>query len=188
MLTRWNPSYAVRRLRHAGGNARLAEVIELLMNLCPREARHIRDFMVGALRGPARPAARDAGAGAAVSRSTQGTEAQIADAVQFRVVRQHEADGQERVFWLSGGRLVPKDRSNPNSYKVRRGKVAGYRDDFDAGQLARIDQTGRDRPRPALRLHPSRPARAKRKRPKARPDASRPPPCPPPARAAAIRA
>jgi hypothetical protein len=47
---------------------------------------------------------------------------------------------QQRVFWLSGGRLVPKDRSNPNSYKVRRGKVAGYRDDFDAAQLAEIDR------------------------------------------------
>jgi hypothetical protein len=35
---------------------------------------------------------------------------------------------------------VPKDRSNPNSYKVRRGKVAGYRDDFDAVQLAAIDR------------------------------------------------
>jgi hypothetical protein len=47
---------------------------------------------------------------------------------------------QQRVFWLSGGRLVPKDRSNPDSYKVRRGKVAGYRDDFDAAQLAEIDR------------------------------------------------
>ena len=61
---------------------------------------------------------------------------------------------QQRVFWLSGGRIVPKDRSNPDSYKVRRAKVAGYRDDFDPAQLAADRRAGRDQPRPALRLHP----------------------------------
>jgi hypothetical protein len=35
---------------------------------------------------------------------------------------------------------MPKDRSNPNSYKVRRGKAGGYRDDFDAAQLRQIDR------------------------------------------------
>jgi Sulfotransferase domain len=71
---------------------------------------------------------------------TPGTEAQIADAVRFASYDNMKQMEQQRVFWLSGGRLVPKDRSNPNSYKVRRGKVAGYRDDFDPAQLAEIDQ------------------------------------------------
>jgi hypothetical protein len=71
---------------------------------------------------------------------TPASPAQIADAVQFASYDNMKRMEQQRVFWLSGGRLVPKDRSNPNSYKVRRGKVAGYRDDFDAAQLAEIDR------------------------------------------------
>ena len=46
---------------------------------------------------------------------------------------------QKRVFWLSGRRMLAKDRSNPNTYKVRRAKVGGYRDDFTPEQLAAID-------------------------------------------------
>jgi len=51
----------------------------------------------------------------------------------------------KRVFWLSGSRMAPADRSNPDSYKVRRGKVGGYRDYFDDGQIARIDAIIGDR-------------------------------------------
>ena len=40
--------------------------------------------------------------------------------------------------WL-GGRLRPRDRDNPDSYKVRRGKVGGYRDYCNAAEVARID-------------------------------------------------
>ena len=34
--------------------------------------------------------------------------------------------------------MVPKDRNDPNTYKVRRAKVGGYRDYFDDGQVAQI--------------------------------------------------
>jgi len=40
-----------------------------------------------------------------------------------------------------GGRMRPGDLSNPDSYKVRRAQVGGYRDYFDSAELARIDQT-----------------------------------------------
>ena len=46
---------------------------------------------------------------------------------------------QKRVFWLAGRRMLAKDRSDPNTYKVRRAKVGGYRDDFTPEQLASID-------------------------------------------------
>jgi hypothetical protein len=46
---------------------------------------------------------------------------------------------EKRTFWLSGGRMVPKDRSNPNSYKVRRAKVGGYKDYFDDQQVEQIE-------------------------------------------------
>jgi len=35
--------------------------------------------------------------------------------------------------------MVPKDRSNPESYKVRRAKVGGYRDYFSAEEITKID-------------------------------------------------
>lgn len=35
--------------------------------------------------------------------------------------------------------MTPRDPSNPHSYKVRRAKVGGYRDYFDAEQVAQID-------------------------------------------------
>ena len=46
----------------------------------------------------------------------------------------------KKTFWLSGARLIPGDRNNPNSYKVRRAKVGGYRDYFDDQQTAQIDR------------------------------------------------
>ena len=40
---------------------------------------------------------------------------------------------------ISGNRLLPGDRANPDSYKVRRAKVGGYRDDFTPEQVAELD-------------------------------------------------
>ncbi len=36
-------------------------------------------------------------------------------------------------------RLAPKNINNPDSFKVRRGKVGGYRDYFSAQELAQIE-------------------------------------------------
>jgi hypothetical protein len=118
--------------------AGLPKVIEF-MNLWAREAPRIRDFMI--VRYEDLRAAPAATLGRVLQfLGTPATEVQIADAVEFASYDNMKRMEQQRVFWLSGGRLVPKDRSDPNSYKVRRGKVAGYRDDFDAAQLARIDE------------------------------------------------
>ncbi|MEM7023686.1 MAG: hypothetical protein AAF637_14000, partial [Pseudomonadota bacterium] len=40
----------------------------------------------------------------------------------------------------SGGRMKPRDRKNPKSFKTRRGKVGGYRDYFDDREIAEIDR------------------------------------------------
>jgi hypothetical protein len=55
---------------------------------------------------------------------------------------------QKNVFWLSGIRLRPGDRANPDSYKVRRAKVGGWRDYFDERQGAAIDAMLAARPLP----------------------------------------
>ena len=51
---------------------------------------------------------------------------------------------QKQSFRLAGGRMMPKDRDNPNSYKVRRAKVGGYRDYFSDDQVAQIDRRVRE--------------------------------------------
>lgn len=67
------------------------------------------------------------------------SEEELQQAVDFASVDNMRALEQKRVFWLSGRRMLAKDRSNPNTYKVRRAKVGGYRDDFTPEQLAAID-------------------------------------------------
>lgn len=68
------------------------------------------------------------------------TQAEIDAAVAFASYDNMKKMEQKRVFWLSGGRLVPRDRQNPDSYKVRRAKVGGYRDYFTDQQLQQIDE------------------------------------------------
>jgi alcohol sulfotransferase len=67
-------------------------------------------------------------------------EAQISDAVEFASYDNMKKMEEKKTFWLSGGRMSPGDRSNPNSYKVRRAKVGGYRDYFDDRQVEAIDR------------------------------------------------
>lgn len=45
----------------------------------------------------------------------------------------------EQSFRLSGGRLAPGDPDNPDSYKVRRGKVGGYQDYLDDHEIRAVD-------------------------------------------------
>ena len=55
------------------------------------------------------------------------------------LVRLELADGRKQTLRLAGGRMVPRDKDNPDSYKVRKGKVGGYRDYFTDEEVAAID-------------------------------------------------
>ncbi|UCC55961.1 MAG: sulfotransferase domain-containing protein [Gammaproteobacteria bacterium] len=70
---------------------------------------------------------------------TPGTPEEIREAVEFSSYENMKKMEEKKTFWLSGGRMVPKDRDNPNTYKVRRAKVGGYRDYFDDEQVAQIE-------------------------------------------------
>jgi Sulfotransferase domain len=132
------PTAALAPFEFVISDAGLPKVIAF-MNLWAKEAPRIREFMI--VRYEDLRAAPEATLGRILEfLGTPATGAQLADAVQFASLENMKRMEQQRVFWLSGGRLVPKDRGNPDSYKVRRGKVAGYRDDFDAAQLAEIDR------------------------------------------------
>jgi hypothetical protein len=68
------------------------------------------------------------------------TEEELRQSVAFASVENMRKLEERRVFWLSGGRMVAKDKSNPDSHKVRRAKVGGYRDYFDDAGVAEVDQ------------------------------------------------
>jgi hypothetical protein len=70
---------------------------------------------------------------------TPGTEDEIRDAVEFAAYENMKKLEEKNAFRASGARLVPGKKGDPNTYKVRRAKVGGYRDYFDDEQLARID-------------------------------------------------
>jgi hypothetical protein len=69
----------------------------------------------------------------------QPEDGQIDEAVRFASVDNLRELERRKFFRGSGIRMRAKDRSNPDSYKVRRAKVGGYRDYFGDEQLARID-------------------------------------------------
>lgn len=75
---------------------------------------------------------------------TPGSSEEIAEAVRFASVENMRRMERKRTFWLAGSRMVPRDRANPNSYKVRKAKVGGYRDYFDEEQTARLEQVVRE--------------------------------------------
>ena len=71
---------------------------------------------------------------------TPATDAEVQDAVDFGSIENMKKLETGATGWTGGGRLKPGDKNNPDSYKVRRAKVGGYRDYFDAGQLAEVDR------------------------------------------------
>lgn len=60
------------------------------------------------------------------------------DFASFERMKAREATGERMAG--AGDRLTAADPNNPDSFKTRRAKVAGYRDDFTAQELAEIDQ------------------------------------------------
>jgi hypothetical protein len=71
---------------------------------------------------------------------TPGSEDEVREAVAFASFENMRKMEANSTFWLSGGRMRPRDHQNPQSFKTRRGKVGGYRDYFDDGEIAQIDR------------------------------------------------
>jgi Sulfotransferase domain len=79
---------------------------------------------------------------------TPGAEQQIREAAAYASYENMKQLEQQNVYRLSGARLAPGDQANPQSYKVRRAKVGGWRDYFDDQQVAAIDALLASRPLP----------------------------------------
>ena len=68
------------------------------------------------------------------------TEEEIANVVEFASFENMKKLEKNNASSSGSRRLMTKDASNPEAFKVRRGKVGGYRDYFTQEELARIDQ------------------------------------------------
>jgi hypothetical protein len=63
----------------------------------------------------------------------------IRETIEFSSIENLRRLEKENYF-RRGSRLKSKDSSNPDSFKVRRAKVGGYRDYFDHEQVVAIDE------------------------------------------------
>jgi hypothetical protein len=70
---------------------------------------------------------------------TEVTPEQIQEAVDFAAYDNMKKMEQEKFFKGSGARVKPGDKDNPQSFKVRKAKVGGYRDYFSDEQCAQLD-------------------------------------------------
>jgi hypothetical protein len=74
------------------------------------------------------------------------TEAELADCVAFASVENMRKLEEGKVFWLAGSRMKAAEKGNPNSYKVRRAKVGGWRDYFeDDARAEAVERMGEER-------------------------------------------
>ncbi len=80
---------------------------------------------------------------------------QVADAVEFASVENMRKMEQQRTFWLSGSRMLAKDKNDPNTYKVRKAKVGGYKDYFDDEQLQTLHKIVADQLHPMFNYSPA---------------------------------
>jgi hypothetical protein len=76
------------------------------------------------------------------------SEDQIAEAVDFASF-DNLKELEKRNFFGSG-RLSPRDPEDPDSFKVRRGVVGGYRDYFDPEQISSMETLVKERLSPSL--------------------------------------
>jgi len=70
---------------------------------------------------------------------TPASDEQAKDCVEYASVENMRNMETKGTFWMSGSRMVAKDKNNPNSFKVRKAKVGGYRDYFDDDQVSQIE-------------------------------------------------
>lgn len=71
---------------------------------------------------------------------TEATPEQVQEAVDFAAYDNMKKMEQEKFFKGSGARVKPGDKDNPQSFKVRKAKVGGYRDYFTDQQCEQLDQ------------------------------------------------
>jgi len=72
--------------------------------------------------------------------NTPADQQTIASAVEFSSFENMKKLESSGTFRLSGGRMVAKDQNNPDSFKVRKGEVGGFRQYFNSQQTNLIEE------------------------------------------------
>ena len=70
---------------------------------------------------------------------TPGEPEQVKEAVEFASIENMREQERRGTFSGHGRRMRPGDPDDPNSFKVRKASVGGYRGEFDDATLAEID-------------------------------------------------
>ena len=82
---------------------------------------------------------------------TPGNAEEVEEAVSFAAYDNMKKLEEQKAFSASsGGRVVARDPDNPDSFKVRRAKVGGFRDYFDEQQVAAVEAMLSERLAPEL--------------------------------------
>jgi len=118
-------------------NQGLSHIIEFLNNWA-RELPQIKDLLVVRYEDlrlhPEREMAR-----VVEFLGMEPNDAYLKDMAEFASVENLRKKERDNYFWRSGSRVQAKDVNDPNTFKVRKAKVGGYRDYFDDDQVAELD-------------------------------------------------
>ena len=87
--------------------------------------------------------------------NTPGSDEQIQEAVDYAAYENMKKLEASKGMRAAGQRVKPGDKSNPDSFKVRRGKVGGYRDYFTPEQLETVDAMVDGKLRPVFGYTPA---------------------------------
>ncbi len=82
--------------------------------------------------------------------NTPGTPEEISGAVEYAAYDNMKKLEKAQSTSASRKRLTPGNRSNPDSFKVRRAKVGGYRDYFDEQTVTTMDRFTEERLSPSF--------------------------------------
>ncbi|MEM6579890.1 MAG: sulfotransferase domain-containing protein [Pseudomonadota bacterium] len=119
-------------------NQGLSHIIEF-MNKWARELPNIKDLLIVRYEDlRSTPEAEMARIVAFLG--MEPNEGFLKDTAEFASVENLRKKEQENYFWRSGSRVQAKDVNDPNTFKVRKAKVGGYRDYFDDDQVAELNQ------------------------------------------------
>ena len=120
-------------------NVGLPGIIEYL-NLWAREADQVSDLLVIRYEDMRKDADAVLGRVMEFLNGVPADAEAVASAVEYSSVENMRKLEEKNVFWLAGGRMKPGKKGDPNSYKVRRAKVGGYKDYFADDESAQIDE------------------------------------------------
>ena len=129
-------------------NVGLPGIIDYL-NLWAREAEQVEDLLIVRYEDMRSDTAAVLARVMEFINGTDANDEAVSKAVEYSSVENMRKLEEKNVFWLAGGRMKPGKKGDPNTYKVRRAKVGGYKDYFTDDEVTKIDDLVADTLSPA---------------------------------------